>query len=54
MFSLGIDPRAHQEVFGTRVRYSVFECRLKPKEIDRLYHELRKLISKKKTAFVST
>lgn len=32
------------EGFGSRVQYSVFECRLKPKEIDDLRRKLRKLI----------
>ena len=35
------------EGYGTRVQYSVFECRLKPKEIDRLRRELKRLISEK-------
>ena len=32
------------EGFGTRVQYSVFECRLKPREIDDLRKRLKKLI----------
>ncbi len=32
------------EGFGTRVQYSVFECRLKPREIDELRKRLRRLI----------
>ena len=32
------------EGFGTRVQYSVFECNLKPKEIDDLRRKLKKLI----------
>lgn len=34
------------EGFGARVQYSVFECRLKPKEIDDLRRRLKKLIVK--------
>jgi len=34
------------EGFGTRVQYSVFECRLKPREIDDLRKRLKKLIGK--------
>jgi CRISPR-associated protein Cas2 len=34
------------EGFGTRVQYSVFECRLKPREIDDLRKRLKKLISR--------
>ena len=34
------------EGFGTRVQYSVFECRLKPREIDELRKRLRKLIGR--------
>ena len=34
------------EGFGTRVQYSVFECRLKPREIDDLRKKLKKLISR--------
>ena len=34
------------EGFGTRVQYSVFECRLKPREIDNLRKRLRKLIAR--------
>lgn len=33
------------EGFGTRVQYSVFECNLKPREIDELRRRLRKLIA---------
>lgn len=33
------------EGFGTRVQYSVFECRLKPREIDDLRKRLKKLIA---------
>ena len=33
------------EGFGTRVQYSVFECSLKPREIDDLQKRLKKLIS---------
>jgi len=32
------------EGFGTRVQYSVFECNLKPREIDDLRKRLKKLI----------
>ncbi len=32
------------EGFGTRVQYSVFECNLKPREIDDLRKRLQKLI----------
>ncbi len=32
------------EGFGTRVQYSVFECNLKPREIDDLRNRLKKLI----------
>lgn len=32
------------EGFGTRVQYSVFECNLKPREIDNLRKRLKKLI----------
>jgi CRISPR-associated protein Cas2 len=32
------------EGFGTRVQYSVFECSLKPREIDDLRKRLKKLI----------
>ena len=35
------------EGYGTRVQYSVFECRLKPKEIDELRRKLKKLIAEK-------
>lgn len=31
------------EGFGTRVQYSVFECRLKPREIEDLRKRLKKL-----------
>ena len=34
------------EGFGTRVQYSVFECRLKPHEIDDLRKKLKKLIAR--------
>ena len=34
------------EGFGTRVQYSVFECRLKPREIDDLRKKLKKLIGR--------
>ena len=33
------------EGYGTRVQYSVFECRLKPIEIDEMRRKLKKLIS---------
>jgi CRISPR-associated protein Cas2 len=33
------------EGFGTRVQYSVFECNLKPREVDDLQKRLKKLIS---------
>jgi CRISPR-associated protein Cas2 len=33
------------EGFGTRVQYSVFECSLKPREIDELRKRLKKLIT---------
>lgn len=33
------------EGFGTRVQYSVFECNLKPREIDDLRKRLKKLIA---------
>jgi CRISPR-associated protein Cas2 len=33
------------EGFGARVQYSVFECRLKPNEIDELRKRLKKLIT---------
>jgi CRISPR-associated protein Cas2 len=33
------------EGYGTRVQYSVFECRLKTKDIDRMRRELKRLIS---------
>lgn len=33
------------EGFGARVQYSVFECRLKPREIDDLRKRLKKLIA---------
>lgn len=33
------------EGYGTRVQYSVFECRLKPREIDEMRRKLKKLIS---------
>lgn len=32
------------EGFGTRVQYSVFECSLKPREIDDLRKRMKKLI----------
>lgn len=32
------------EGFGTRVQYSVFECNLKPRQVDDLRRRLRKLI----------
>ena len=32
------------EGFGARVQYSVFECRLKPNEVDDLRRKLKKLI----------
>ena len=32
------------EGFGTRVQYSVFECNLKPREIDDLRNKLKKWI----------
>ena len=32
------------EGFGTRVQYSVFECNLKPREIDDLRKRLKKLV----------
>jgi CRISPR-associated protein Cas2 len=32
------------EGFGTRVQYSVFECNLKPREIETLRRRLQKLI----------
>ena len=35
------------EGYGTRVQYSVFECRLKPNEIDEMRRKLKKLISDK-------
>jgi CRISPR-associated protein Cas2 len=35
------------EGYGTRVQYSVFECRLKPREIDEMRRKLKKLISDK-------
>ena len=35
------------EGYGTRVQYSVFECRLKAKEVDELRRKLKKLISEK-------
>ncbi len=31
------------EGFGTRVQYSVFECNLKPREVDELRKRLKKL-----------
>ena len=34
------------EGFGARVQYSVFECRLKPNEIDDLRKKLKRLISR--------
>lgn len=34
------------EGFGTRVQYSVFECNLKPKQIDDLRKRLRRLIDR--------
>lgn len=34
------------EGFGTRVQYSVFECNLKPKQIDDLRRRLIKLIDR--------
>jgi CRISPR-associated protein Cas2 len=34
------------EGFGMRVQYSVFECSLKPREIDDLRRKLKKLIVK--------
>ncbi|MEW5941739.1 MAG: CRISPR-associated endonuclease Cas2 [Chloroflexota bacterium] len=34
------------EGFGARVQYSVFECRLKPHEIDDLRKRLKKLITR--------
>lgn len=34
------------EGFGARVQYSVFECNLKPREIDDLRKRLKKLIGK--------
>lgn len=33
------------EGFGARVQYSVFECRLKPNEVDDLRKRLKKLIT---------
>lgn len=33
------------EGFGARVQYSVFECRLKPREIDDLRRRLKNLIA---------
>lgn len=35
------------EGFGARVQYSVFECRLKPAEIEELRRKLKKLLSVK-------
>lgn len=34
------------EGFGTRVQFSVFECNLKPREIDDLRKRLKKLIDR--------
>jgi CRISPR-associated protein Cas2 len=33
------------EGFGARVQYSVFECRLKPNEVDDLRRKLKKLVA---------
>ncbi|HQI83420.1 MAG TPA: CRISPR-associated endonuclease Cas2 [Anaerolineae bacterium] len=35
------------EGFGTRVQYSVFECRLKPQDLNKLYARLKALIVEK-------
>lgn len=41
--------RVHRalEGFGQRVQYSVFECELKPEDLDRLIKQLRRLIKVK-------